>query len=490
MTAHDDRFAAAYQELLSRAPENNMQPRLQPIADVCDLLGSPQKMFRTIHITGTNGKTSVARFTERLLAEHNLRVGRFTSPHLMSVTERIVIDGEPISEAAFVDVLEDIAPFVAMVDGQLHQAGEPALTFFEILAIMAIAAFADAPVDVAVIEVGLGGTWDATNVVDADVAVVTSISLDHTSMLGNTLAEIASEKSGIIKENSDVVLGQVSDDVAAIFQKKVHEPARRLVRFGHELNVVDRTLGVGGQQLTVDGIASEYRDVFVSAHGQHQAHNATLAICAVEMLLGGGRQSLNAEVLTYGLADITLPGRLENVSTNPTILADASHNPAGMATTLDTLEESFDFNYVIGLVGILADKDAEAILEVLEPVLDEVIITESQSPRAIQAEDLADMARDIFGDERVRVEANLAEAIVLASDTAQRRDDPGCAVLATGSVTIAGEVRLLLKAPAVDRARQHADVVSVDDTSELAADNDEVFGDIAVFGELDTDLDT
>lgn len=485
MTAADERFTAVYQELLSRAPENNMQPRLEPIADVCDLLGSPQNMFRTIHITGTNGKTSVARFSERLLAEHNLRVGRFTSPHLMSVTERIVIDGEPISESKFADVFEDIAPYVAMIDGQLHQADQPPLTFFELLAVMAIAAFADTPVDVAVIEVGLGGTWDATNVVNADVAVVTSISLDHTDMLGDTLEQIAHEKAGIIKPNSDVVLGQMPDDLAHIFGQQVNEPTRRMVRFGTDIGLLDRTLGVGGQQLSVDGLASQYTDVFVSAHGAHQAHNATLAICAVEMLLGGGRQPLNAEVLTFGLADITLPGRLEGVSSNPTILADASHNPAGIATTVDTLEESFDFTYLIGLVGILADKDAASILEVLEPVLDEVIITQSQSPRAIPAPELAELARDIFGEDRVRVEPNLSEAIVMASHEAQRRDEPGCGVLATGSVTIAGEVRLLLKAPAVDRNRQHPEPVAMgevegDDTNtDLDAET--------IFDQLSTD---
>lgn len=438
-SAADEVYAA----ILERAPENDIEPSLDRVREVCELLGDPQHAFRTVHITGTNGKTSTARMVERLLREHGLRTGRFTSPHLTRVTERITVDGEPISDERFVEVWQDVAPYVHMVDTRSLERGGPRLSFFEVFTVMAFAAFADAPVEVAVIEVGLGGTWDATNVVDGEVAVITTVAMDHERYLGDTLVQIASEKSGIIKDGATAVLAAQDEDVEGVLLQAAAERGARVLREGVDVEVVDRQVAVGGQLLTLRGTGAVYQDVFLPLYGEHQAHNALLALVAVESLLTGGA-ALGGEVVEAAFADMSSPGRLEVVRTSPTILVDAAHNPAGVAALVSAVEEAFEFTRLVGVVGVMADKDPEGILAGLEPLLAEVVVTRAASSRALDVPDLAEVAVDVFGEDRVHVAERLDDAIALASNRAESEARYGAGVLVTGSVVLVAQARTLL----------------------------------------------
>ena len=434
-----------YTEILARAPEHDVQPSLERVAQVCELLGDPQRAYPVIHIAGTNGKTSTARIVERLLREKGLRTGRFTSPHLSTVRERISLDGESISPEDFIATWAEIEPFVAMVDERSQAAGGPRLSFFEVFTVMAYAAFAGAPVDVAVIETGMGGRWDATNVADGTVEIVTAISRDHQQWLGHTLEEIAAEKAGIITAGSTVVSAEQPAAVATVLSAAAHSLDARLLVDGQDLDVVDRQLAVGGQMLVLRTPAGTYTDVFLPLHGAHQAHNAVLALTAVETFFGGG--VLDGGVVEQALAAVDSPGRLELVRTSPTILVDAAHNPAGIDALRDAMEEAFDLTRLVGVVGVMADKDAESILAGLEPLLAEVVITRVSLDRAHDVEDLAEIARDVFDEDRVHVRERLDEAIDYAAARAEHGGEVGGAVLVTGSVILAGETRILLGKP-------------------------------------------
>jgi dihydrofolate synthase/folylpolyglutamate synthase len=435
-----------YDEIMSRAPEHDIDPTLSRVQRVLELLGDPQKSFRAIHLTGTNGKTSTARMVERLVREHGLRTGLFTSPHLTSVTERVQVDGVPLSAARFVEVWEDVAPYIGVVDRESQEAGGPRLSFFEVLTVLAIAAFADAPVDVAVIEVGLGGTWDSTNVVDGEVAVITPIGIDHERWIGSTVEEIATNKAGIIKERATVVSAAQVEAADEILRARAAQTSARLLREGVELEVAGRQLAVGGQVVHLRTPAGLYAEVFLPVHGEHQAHNALLALGAVEAFLGG--RALDAGVVEAAFADVTTPGRLELVRSSPTVLVDAAHNPHGAEALVAALDEAFDLHRLIGVVGIMADKDAEALLATLEPVLAEVVLTTNSSGRSADPLELAELARDIFGDDRVHVAERLDEALQVAADLAEREDavgvGTGTAVLVTGSVVTVADARILL----------------------------------------------
>ena len=441
-SAADEVYAA----ILDRAPESDIDPTLDRVLAVCELLGDPQRAFRVVHITGTNGKTSTSRMVERLLREHGLRTGRFTSPHLTRVTERIAIDGEPISDERFVEVWQDVAPYVHMVDVRSLEQGGPRLSFFEVFTVMAFAAFADAPVEVAVLEVGLGGRWDATNVADGDVAVILPIAFDHERYLGHTLVEIANEKAGIIKDGATVVIAPQHDDVEGVLLQVAAEHGARVVRDGVDLAVVDRQIAVGGQLLTLRGMGGVYTDVFLPLYGEHQAHNALAALAAVEALVNGGA-ALDGDVMGAAFADVDSPGRLEVVRTSPTVLVDAAHNPAGVAALVEAVEEAFEFTRLVGVVGVLSDKDPENILAGLEPLLAEVVITHVSSPRSMDVHDLAEIAIDVFGEDRVHVEERLDAAIDLAVARAESEEQYGAGVLVTGSVVLVAEARILLGRP-------------------------------------------
>jgi len=435
-----------YRAILDRAPEHDIDPSLDRVRDVLELLGDPQRAFRTVHLTGTNGKTSTARVVERLLREHGLRTGRFTSPHLTRVTERISIDGEPISDERFVEVWQDVAPYVHLVDQQHLERGGQRLSFFEVFTVMAYAAFADAPVEVAVVEVGMGGRWDATNLVDAEVAVITPVAMDHERYLGDTLVEIASEKSGIVKDGATLVLGQQPDDVEGVVLAAAAERGARVVREGVDIEVVDRQVAVGGQLLALRGLGGVYTDVFLPLYGEYQAHNALLALVATEALLTGGA-ALDGSVVEAAFADVTSPGRLEIVRSSPTVLVDAAHNPAGAEALAEAVEEAFGFTRLVGVVGVMADKDPEGILAALEPLLAEVVVTQASTARALDADDLAEIARDVFGEDRVHVAARLPDAIDAAVQRAEGEETRGAGVLVTGSVMLVAEARVLLGRP-------------------------------------------
>ncbi len=431
--------------LLARWGEHKISPSRERVERVLDLLGQPQRAYRAIHLTGTNGKTSTARMVDELLRGFGLRTGRYTSPHLSNMTERIVLDGEVVSDRLFADAYDEIAPFLALAD----QQSDIPLTFFETVTAMAFAIFADAPVDVAVVEVGMGGTWDATNVLEAEVAVVTPVGLDHMEYLGDTVAEIAAEKAGIIHEGAAAILASQPSEAAAELLKRAAEVQARVAREGLEFGVLDRSLAVGGQLLTLQGLGGVYDQIFLPLHGAHQAQNAACALAAVEAFFGAGAQSgpIEIEIVRAALAAVRSPGRLEPVRSAPTVLVDASHNPAGMTVTVQALSEGFDFRRLVGVVSMLSGKDAERTLEILEPVLDEIVVSENSSPRTMDVDQLAALAVEVFGEDRVTVEPRLDDAIESAVRLAEESNDgqyAGSGVLITGSVVTAGEARTLL----------------------------------------------
>lgn len=437
------RMALVTEEILARTPENNPEPTLDRVAEVMDLMGSPQQTFGVIHITGTNGKTSTARMIETMLAEMGLNTGRFTSPHLHDLRERIAIGGESITHERFLAAYDDVLPFVRIVDEKSVADGGPKLTYFEILVCVAYAAFADTPVDVAVVEVGLGGVWDATNVADGLVSVLTPISIDHTRLLGNTVESIATEKVGIIKPDSVVVTGVQTHEVMEIIAAETEEKDASLQAEGVAFGVLEREVAVGGQVLSLRGIAGDYTDLFMPLYGAHQASNAAIAVAAVEAFVGGGEQRLTDEVIRSAFANFSSPGRLEIVRRSPTVLVDAAHNPAGVEALVEAVRESFMFGRLVGVIGVLAEKDAESMIALLEPVLDHIVLTRTTSPRAVSPQRLGEIALGYFGEDRISVIRDLPDALDLAAGMA---DDGGMsgAVLATGSVVTAAEVRMLL----------------------------------------------
>jgi dihydrofolate synthase/folylpolyglutamate synthase len=420
-----------------------MVPDLARITELIDLLGSPQRAYPAIHLTGTNGKTSTARMIDALLRAHGLRTGRYTSPHLEAITERISIDGRPVSPERFAEIYADIAAYVDLVDSRHSER----VTFFELTTAMAFAAFADAPVDVAVVEVGLGGTWDATNVLEATVAVVTTIGLDHTALLGESVRSIATEKAGIIHPGARVVLARQPPEAAEVLAARVVAVDGSVVREGDGFGVVSRELAVGGQLLTLAGTAATYPEVLLPLHGGHQAHNAACALAAVELFLGAvPDRPLDPEAVRAGFAAADSPGRLEVVRRGPTVLLDGAHNPAGVEALVEALEEEFAFAHLVVVLGVLADKDVRGMLERLEPAVAELICTTSSSPRAMPAEDLEALARDVLGDDRVYLEPRLDDAL----DAAVRLVDAagpgsGAGILVAGSLVTVGEARSLLR---------------------------------------------
>ncbi|MDQ3760846.1 MAG: bifunctional folylpolyglutamate synthase/dihydrofolate synthase [Actinomycetota bacterium] len=432
-------------ELDRRWPESRIEPSLARIAALVDLLGCPQRGYPVLHISGTNGKTSVARMLDALLSSIGLRVGRYTSPHLQLATERISLDGAPISPERYVEAYHDIEPYVALVD-----AGSPVpMSKFEVLTGMAFAAFADAPVDAAVVEVGLGGSWDATNVVDGAVAAITPVAVDHVNYLGSDIAGIAAEKAGIIKPGSVVVLAQQVPEVARVIAARSVEVDATVAREGMEFGVLHRDIAVGGQLLKLQGLGGVYDEVFLPLHGAHQSRNAVLALATAEAFFGAGAgRSLDIDVVRHAFATVTAPGRLERVRTAPSIFLDGAHNPHGARALATALREEFAFRRLVAVVGVMRDKDVRGILAELEPAVDEVVITASSLGRAMGVEDITEAAQEVFGESRLRVERRLSDAIEAATASAEEVDPQddrisGAGVVITGSVAMVGEARTL-----------------------------------------------
>lgn len=453
MSTEREKYAARLRQVESaifgRRGEGHVHPTNERMEALVGLLGDPQNAFRGIHLTGTNGKTSTARMIDELVRGFGIRTGRYTSPHLNSVTERIVIDGVPVSDRAFVEAYEELAPYIELVDGQFDLP----LSFFEIVTTLAYMIFADTPVDLAVVEVGMGGAWDNTNVLDAEVAVVTPIDLDHTQYLGTTIDAIAGEKAGIIKQGATAILAAQPPEAAEQLLRRAAGVGAAIAREGLEFGVLDRRVAVGGQVLTVQGLGGVYDEVFLPLHGAHQAQNAALALAAVEAFLGADADSgsLDADIVRAGFAAVRSPGRLEAVRSAPTILVDAAHNPHGVRAGVAAIDEAFDFRRLIAVVATLSDKDTIGMLELLEPVVDELVVTQNSSDRAVPVDRLAASAVEVFGADRVTVEPRLDDALETAVRLAEDTGDDllsGTGVLVIGSVVTAGEARVLLGGPA------------------------------------------
>lgn len=444
MTSQDDlqRLDAIEKALLNRWPETRIAPTLERIAALADVLGSPQLSYPTIHIAGTNGKTTTTRLIDSLCYQLGMRTGRFTSPHLESFLERISINGEPISPEGMIATYNDIALYLDLIDSKMPNK----LSFFESMCALAFVAFAEYPVDVGIFECGMGGEWDSTNVINAAVSVVTPIGFDHMEYLGDTLEKIATTKSGIIKENSFAVLARQEAEVAQILMHKCAQVDATPLREGVEYSVKNRALAVGGQLISISGVYGDYDDLFLPLHGAHQAANAATALAAVEVF--AGETQLDETVVREAFANATSPGRCEIIMRNPTVIIDAAHNPHGAQSLRKTMKDEFDFDTIIAVIAPMGDKDVDGILEELEDVVSHVIVSRNSSHRAAPLSELKSQASSIFGSDRVTAIESLSEALSTAIEQARLHNgvhDSNAAVLVAGSVITAGEARGIIR---------------------------------------------
>jgi dihydrofolate synthase/folylpolyglutamate synthase len=434
------RIEAIEKALLARWPENRIAPTLERISALVDMLGSPQLTYPTIHIGGTNGKTTTSRMIDSLLFEMGLRTGRFTSPHLESYLERICINGQPIDAKELIFSFNDISPYLDLMDAKFDNP----ISFFEAITALAFAAFAEHPIDVGVIEVGMGGQWDATNVVDADVSVIMPIGLDHMEYLGNTIAEIATTKAGIIKEQGFVVLAQQEPEAAVELLRRAAEVGADVAREGLEYSIDSRAIAVGGQLISITGLRGHYDDIFLPLHGKHQASNAAAALIAVEAFFG--EQDLDIDAVRAGFANVTSPGRCEIIHRDPTIILDAAHNPHGAKAIAETIQSEFTFDDLTGIVAVMADKDALGILQALEPIMNQIIVTTNSTARSMSVSDLEALATQVFGADRVFAQPTLDDAIDKAiKDSVRPLSDETIAILITGSVVTVGQARTAVR---------------------------------------------
>ncbi|MGO1289935.1 MAG: bifunctional folylpolyglutamate synthase/dihydrofolate synthase [Brevibacterium linens] len=445
-------LARVYARLLARAGETQVELRLDATRRACEVLGDIHTAAPTITITGTNGKTSTARMIDSLITAHELRVGRFTSPHLHSVTERISVDGAPVSAHTFVRIYDEIAPYLEIVDAQLEAEGRAKLTYFEALTVLAFAVFADAPVDVVVTEVGMGGAWDSTNVADAQVCVFTKIGLDHQAFLGDTIEEIAATKAGILDRSvadgpapDPIAVSAVQDESAqAVLDEEAARRGVPLVTEDRDFRLLERQRAVDGQLITVQGRRDVYSDLFLPLHGVHQAHNAAVAIVAAEAFLGAEDKPLDPVTVAEGLARVTSPGRAELVRTGPSVVVDGAHNPDAAHVLAETLTEAFDFDYVVMVLAMLADKDSDGVIEELHRSADVFVVSENLNSRSLPAGDLAEAAREWVDEDSVIVAADLNAALMKAIDLANSVDAKSPGIVVTGSIYTVAEARVLL----------------------------------------------
>ena len=436
-----DRPDYVLEQLLKRIPENKVRPRLEPTRRAVQLLGDPQSSYRVIHITGTNGKTSTTRFIERILREHGIKTGRFTSPHLLRLNERISIDGEPVSDEQLLSVYSDIEPILEFVDQELRQQGENPLTFFEALAVLGFAVFADAPVDVLVLEVGMGGAWDSTNVANGDVAVFTPIGLDHMDRLGNTISEIAETKAGIIKSGAIVVSSTQQPEALRVLEQVASESAEKFFLEGRDFFVDQAHPTQTGQEIVIQGLAGKYMKMTAPVFGSHQSSNLAVAIAAVEAFLGAGERQIPDDILRSAVADVSSPGRLQLIRSEPEILLDGAHNPDGARVLATALKSEFSNRPIVALIAVLSEKDVSSLLENLKGIFESAIITSSSSPRAMPATDLEALAK-----QSLETIVSSVSDFKLAFHAAQKRAmEIDGLVLVTGSITLVGDVLKLIQ---------------------------------------------
>ena len=442
----DDKYWASQsdivlEKLLLRIPENKIRPRLEPTRRAVELLGDPQRSYRVIHVTGTNGKTSTTRFIERILREHGLRTGRFTSPHLVRLNERMALDGEPVSDEQLISVYSDIEPILEFVDQELAAEGENPLTFFEALAVLGFAVFADAPVDVLVLEVGMGGAWDSTNVADGDVAVFTPIGLDHMDRLGNTLEEIADTKSGIIKPGSVVVSSVQERGVLAVLENAAKQKAEAFKLQGRDFEVSEYVPSSTGQSISISGLAGSYGPYQAPVFGSHQGQNLAVAVAAVEAFLGGGQIQIADDILRSAISDVSSPGRLQLIRTLPNLLLDGAHNPAGALILAQALRAEFSEKPLVGVIAVLADKDATGLFSNLAGVFESVVLTQSSSPRSMPVAELEPLAKDGLGQET----ETISDFKLALERAKQRAIEIDGTVVVTGSITLVGDIIKLIQ---------------------------------------------
>ena len=444
--ARDDKYWESQSDLvlsklMLRIPENKIRPRLEPTKRAVELLGDPQRSYRVIHVTGTNGKTSTTRFIERILREHGLRTGRFTSPHLVRLNERMALDGEPVSDEQLISVYSDIEPILEFVDQELSESGENPLTFFEALAVLGFAVFADAPVDVLVLEVGMGGAWDSTNVADGDVAVFTPIGLDHMDRLGNTIEEIAETKSGIIKSGALVVSSAQEPSVLAVLESVSGQIAEGFKLEGREFQVSQFDPTPIGQSISISGLAGEYGPYAAPVFGSHQAQNLAVAVAAVEAFLGGGEVQIADDILRSAISDVSSPGRLQLIKTEPPLLLDGAHNPAGAQILANALRAEFSDKPLVGVVAVLADKDVAGLISNLAGIFESVVITQSSSPRSMPAAELELVATQSLGQEV----SSISDFHLALERAKQRAIEIDGMVVVTGSITLVGDIIKLIQ---------------------------------------------
>ena len=444
--ARDDKYWASQsdfvlEKLLLRIPENKIRPRLEPTKRAVELLGDPQRSYRVIHVTGTNGKTSTTRFIERILREHGLRTGRFTSPHLVRLNERMALDGEPVSDEQLISVYSDIEPILEFVDQELAETGENPLTFFEALAVLGFAVFADAPVDVLVLEVGMGGAWDSTNVADGDVAVFTPIGLDHMDRLGNTIEEIAETKSGIIKSGALVVSSAQEPSVLAVLEQVSGQIAEGFKLQGRDFQVSEFVPTDTGQLISISGLTGHYGPYAAPVFGSHQGQNLSVAVAAVEAFLGGGEIQIADDILRSAISDVSSPGRLQLIKTEPALLLDGAHNPAGAQILANALRAEFSHKPLVGLVAVLGDKDVAGLIANLSGVFESVVITQSSSPRSMPAAELESIASHSLGQDVV----SISDFELALEHAKQRASEIDGIVVVTGSITLVGDVIKLIQ---------------------------------------------
>jgi dihydrofolate synthase/folylpolyglutamate synthase len=425
------RFADALARLGARQPESMPEPSLDRIRATAELLDDPQLTYPTIHVTGTNGKTTAARVAASVACAHGLTTGLFTSPHLLSVTERLSVCGQDITQTEFAEEWEHLEPYLRVVDEQ----GPIAVTYFEAVTALAYLWFADKPVGLGVFEVGMGGSWDATNLVDGQVAVVTPIGMDHVAELGPTLTDIAGEKAGILKDGGTAILREQDPVAADVLARRAAAIGSSPRWEGKDWEVEERLLAVGGQSFVLRGLSETYDDLYLPLFGAYAVHNAAAGVVAVEALIG---QALEPDALREGLAAVRSPGRLEVVAREPLVILDGAHNPAGAQALAEAVRESFRWERLHLVVAVSANKDLAGIAEALAPIADDVIVTRNDSVRSA---DPSEVAAAFGGD--VERASSVADAIEIV----RRAAGPNDVVLVTGSLyTVADAERALAAA--------------------------------------------
>ncbi|MFM8998807.1 MAG: bifunctional folylpolyglutamate synthase/dihydrofolate synthase [Actinomycetota bacterium] len=422
------RLEQALAELDARQPEGSPKPDLDRIRAVLALLDDPQLRFPTIHVTGTNGKTTTARLATALACAHGLATGLYTSPHLLSVTERMSVCGTPIGDEEFAEEYEHLLPFLRTID---ERVGD--VTYFESLTALAFLWFADKPIDLGVIEVGMGGTWDATNLVAGDVAVLCPVGLDHPE-LGSTVAEIATEKAGIIKPGKIAVVREQPPEALAVLEARCDDYEVPLLLEGRDWSVDART-AMGGQALAIRGIRGTYDDVLLGLFGGFAARNAGAAVVALEAFLD---RPLEEDAVRDALGTATSPGRVEVVGRRPLVVLDGAHNPAAAAALAETLPEVFTWDRLHLVVAAFADKDVAGILAPLAPLADRTYAAANSNPRSRTADEMATLL-SAAGAPGERF-ASVAEALAAARASAGEGD----LILVTGSLYTVADARRAL----------------------------------------------